>query len=283
MRILPPWFRALMRVLSSVPVIGSAIVWQLFWRLGAAVPVRATERTFHASARRIDLDGVVGYEWGSGDKVVLLVHGWQSRASRFAVIGQALIERGYTVVSFDAPGNGESPGERTHVFHYATAIRALGSRYGTLEAVIAHSFGALATFIAVRGGVATRRIVTVAGVHDFASIVRDFGISVGLDAGGERRLRRKTEVWAHARGVDPWRDVVSELDPTDTHTPVLVVHDAGDREVALEQAMQIVEAHTGPVETLITDGLGHNRVLSDAAVVERITRFVETPTTALRA
>lgn len=283
MRILPRWFRALMRVLSSVPIVGSMIVWQLFWRLGAAVPVRAGERDFHASARRVDLDGVVGYEWGDGDKVVLLVHGWQSRASRFAVLGGALIERGYTVVSFDAPGNGESPGERTHVFEYADAIRALSSRYGTFEAVIAHSFGALAAFIAARGGVRTRRIVTVAGVHDFASIVRDFGRSVGLGAGGVLRLRRKTELWARARGINPWRDVVSELDPTDSRTPVLVVHDSGDREVSLEQAMQIVEAHTGPVETLITDGLGHNRVLSDHAVVERITRFVESPTTALRA
>jgi hypothetical protein len=55
------------------------------------------------------------------------------------------------------------------------------------------------------------------------------------------------------------------------------VHDSGDREAPLEQAMQIVEAHSGPTETLITDGLGHSRILSDPAVVERITRFVAAP------
>ena len=274
MKTLPAWFRALVRVLSSVPFVGPRFVWRLFWRLGPAVPVRASESAFHEQAGRIDLSGVTGYEWGAGDRTVLLVHGWQSRASRFAEIGSQLVARGYTVVSFDAPGNGDSPGERTHVFDYVAAIRELSARYGEFEAIVAHSFGAIASFMAARSGVHTTRIATIAGVHDFASIVDDFGRAVGLEAGGVRRLRRSIERWSDERGIDPWREVVAELDPTDTGTPLLVVHDSGDREVALEQAMQIVEAHTGAVETLITDGLGHNRVLSDADVVARVLQFV---------
>jgi pimeloyl-ACP methyl ester carboxylesterase len=276
-KILPPWFRAMVRFVSGVPVLGTAFVWALFWRLGPAVAVRAAEQPFHAKARVVDLNGVVGYEWGSGEKTVLLVHGWQSRASRFTAIGEALLSRGYTVVAFDAPGNGDSRGKRTHAYEYVDAIRELGRRHGEFDAVIAHSFGAVATFIAARDGVRTKRIVTIAGVHDFASIVRDFGRAVGLGHGGVRRLRVSIERWAAGRGIDPWREVVAELDPSDTQTPLLVVHDSGDREVALEQAMQIVEAHTGAVETLITDGLGHNRVLSEPEVVERVVRFVASP------
>lgn len=277
MKTLPLWFRAIVRGLSVVPVLGKAFVWALFWRLGPAVSVREAEQAFHAKGRVVDLDGVVGYEWGTGEKTVLLVHGWQSRASRFAAIGEELLRRGYTVVAFDAPGNGDSPGTRTHAYEYAEAIRELGRRHGEFEAIIAHSFGAIATFIAARAGVRTKRIVTVAGVHDFASIVRDFGAAVGLGRGGVRRLRSSIERWARARSIDPWREVVSELDPTDTQTPLLVVHDSGDREVALEQAMQIVEAHTGVVETLITDGLGHNRVLSEPEVVDHVVQFVASP------
>jgi pimeloyl-ACP methyl ester carboxylesterase len=239
--------------------------------------VRPTEQSFHRSARRLELGAVVGYEWGAGDRTVLLVHGWQSRASRFAVLGEALVARGYTVVSFDAPGNGESPGRRTHAFDYIDAARELARLYGPFEAIVAHSFGAVASFMAVRAEAHTKRIVTIAGVHDFASIVSDFGRAVGLGRHGVRRLRRDVERWARDRGVDVWREVVAELDPTDTLTPLLVVHDSSDREVRLEQAMQIVEAHTGVVETLITDELGHNRVLSDEQVVERVVRFVTSP------
>ena len=277
MKTLPLWFRAVVRAVSAVPVAGTAFVWALFWRLGPAVSVRAVEQDFHEKGRVVDLTGAVGYEWGSGDKTVLLVHGWQSRASRFSAIGEALLSRGYTVVAFDAPGNGDSPGKRTHAYEYVEAIWELSRRYGEFEAVIAHSFGAVATFIAARGGVHTKRIVTIAGVHDFASIVRDFGVAVGLGRGGMRRLRARIERWARPLTSEVWREVAAELDPTETHIPLLVVHDAGDREVALEQAMQIVEAHTGLVETVITDGLGHNRVLSEPEVVDRVVQFVASP------
>ncbi len=92
-----------------------------------------------------------------------------------------------------------------------------------------------------------------------------------------RSLHRRIGRWARPRHPGIWRELVSELDPTDYNTPLLVVHDSTDHEAPLEQAMEIVEAHTGPVETLITDGLGHNRILSDATVVERVVRFVAAP------
>ena len=276
MKPLPRWFRLFMRVVSVIPALGAAVGWRLFWQLGEPARVRPAEQGFHDSAR-VSRDGdIVSYVWGSGERVVLLVHGWRSRASRFAAIGQALVERGYTVVSFDARGNGDSGGTRTHALEYAEQIDVLAQRHGRFEAVVAHSLGAVATVIAVRRGVRTKRIVTVGAPYDFRSVIRTFANAVGMPQAARRALQRRVARWARPLGVDVWREFVSELDPTD-YTPLLVVHDSGDREAPLEQAMLIVEAHTGPVETLITDGLGHNRVLGDPTVVERITQFVATP------
>jgi pimeloyl-ACP methyl ester carboxylesterase len=274
---LPVWFRAFVRVISVIPALGSAFAWRLFWQLGDPAAVRAPEQAFHDSAR-VSRDGdIVSYSWGSGQRVVLLVHGWRSRASRFAAIGSALVERGYTVVSFDARGNGSSSGTRTHALEYADQIAVLGQRYGAFDAIIAHSLGAVAAFVAVRRGTHTRRLVTIGAPHDFESVIRTFTTAVGMPPAASRSLVRRVERWARPLGVDVRRELVSELDPTAYTTPLLVVHDSGDREAPLEQAMQIVEAHTGPVETLITDGLGHNRVMSDPAVVERIAQFVSAP------
>jgi pimeloyl-ACP methyl ester carboxylesterase len=275
---LPAWFRAIVRVLSVIPPLGSAFGWRLFWQLGEPARVRASEQAFHDSAR-VSRDGdIVSYAWGEGEKVVLLVHGWRSRASRFAAIGSALVDRGYTVVSFDARGNGDSGGTRTHALEYAEVITALGQRYGRFDAIVAHSLGAVATFIAVRHGVRTQRIVTIGAPHDFASVIRTFTTAIGMPPAASRSLQRRVERWARPLGVDVTREFVTELDPTSSSTPLLVVHDSGDREAPLEQAMQIAEAHTGPIETLITDGLGHNRIMSDPGVVERITRFVAAST-----
>ena len=277
MKPLPVWFRAFVRVISVIPALGSAFGWRLFWQLGEPAAVRPSEQAFHESAR-VSRDGdIVSYAWGDGAQTVLLVHGWRSRASRFAAIGSALVDRGYTVVSFDARGNGSSGGTRTHALEYADQVAVLGQRYGQFEAIVAHSLGAVATFIAVRRGVRTRRIVTVGAPHDFESVIRTFTTAVGMPPAASRALQSRVDRWARPLGVDVQREFVSELDPTAYTTPLLVVHDSGDREAPLEQAMQIVEAHTGPVETLITDGLGHNRVLSDEAVVERIARFVASP------
>lgn len=283
MKPLPSWFRAMIRVASLVPSLGAAIGWRLFWVLGTPSAVRPSEREFHASARQTRLGDVMTYQWGSGERPVLFVHGWRSRASRAMALANALVDRGYTVVSFDARGHGDSAGKHTTAMEFAEVIRQLGERHGEFEAVITHSFGTIPAFMAARAGVRTKRIVTIAGPHDFQSIVDTFAAGVGLSTAAKRGLQRHIERWARPLKIDVWRHVVAELDPTNTRTPLFVVHDTLDAEVPLDEAMKIVEAHTGRVETLITDGLGHNRVLTDQGVVDRVVRFVESPIDARRA
>src|SRR5687767_28905 len=43
---------------------------------------------------------VTTYRWGDGDRPVLIVHGWSSRASRFAGFVGALRAQGRTVIAF---------------------------------------------------------------------------------------------------------------------------------------------------------------------------------------
>jgi pimeloyl-ACP methyl ester carboxylesterase len=277
MRQAPLWFRAMIRAASIVPPLASSIAWRLFWRLGDPSAVRASERSFHDAALVSEVNGVATYEWGTGAQTVLLVHGWRSRSSRFAALGSALVRRGFRVVAIDAPGHGGSKGTRTHAIEYAGLIAELGGRTGQFEAIIAHSFGALATFLAVRGGAHTKRIVSISGVHDFETVVDAFSSGIGLPRAAQAKLHRRIERWARPFDIDVWRYVVSELDPTDTATSLLVVHDAGDAEVPSGQAVQIAEAHTGHVELELTNGLGHNRILSDSGVVSRIVDFVEAP------
>jgi len=273
---LPGWFRLVVRLASIVPPLGTTLAWRLFWSLGTPVPVRPSELETHRRARRgtleVDDATVVTYEWGSGDRTVLLVHGWRSRASRFAVLIEELVGRGFTVVSFDAPGNGDSTGTRMDALQVTSIVQRLAAEHGPLEAIVGHSFGGMPTFIARRRGVDVARLVTIASAHNFSAVIDMFASGIGLPS--TRGLHRRSEAWGRERGIDIWRTALAELDPTDTATPILVVHDAGDREVPLEQAMQIVEAHTGSVETLVTDGLGHHRVLSDPEVVGRIAAFV---------
>jgi pimeloyl-ACP methyl ester carboxylesterase len=55
--------------------------------------------------------------------------------------------------------------------------------------------------------------------------------------------------------------------------PVLVIHDADDADVSVQSAYHI-EKKLIHSELLITKGLGHRKILGDAAVIEKINSFL---------
>ncbi len=280
MRKLPAWFRLIIRVLGTVaPWAMARIAWRLFWNLGDPMPLRADARDIHESARKTTItvngrDAVV-YEWGDGPSPILLVHGWQGRASQFAAIIRALQSSDRTIIAFDAPGNGDAPGDRTDIFDYIAVIRAVFDTHGEFELVVGHSFGVLALFTALRTGVRAERIVSIAGVSGFNYVVGAFAAALDLPLRVVRLLRRRIERDIFGGDTTFWRSYVSELDPTD-QTPLFVIHDRYDSAVEFRQSRFITEAHTGALTELYTSGLGHGRVLSDPAVVDSIVRFTAT-------
>lgn len=273
---------ALIRALGLlVPPLAASIAKLLFWHLGRPAAVRDQDRAVHERATRsqLELNGerVAVYTWGDGPTSILLVHGWRSRASTFASIVTALERSDRTIIAFDAPGNGDSSARRVTLYDYAEIIRRLGTRYGQFEAIIGHSFGVLATFYAVRGGVAAGRVVSIAGVHSFETVLATFAAAIRLPSRALGILRRGIERTLLHGDATRWRTFVSELEPTDAATPVLVIHDSGDTAVPVSEGELIADAHNGPTELVITNGLGHSRILGDPAVLQRIAGFVTSP------
>lgn len=268
-----------MRALGVVaPPLAADLAHRMWRDLGTPVAVHARDAAVHARAVRgsLELDGrtVATYTWGSGPEVVLLVHGWRSRASRFGALVSALESPRRTIVSFDAPGNGDSAGDATTVLDYAEIIRQLAPAEG-FDAVVAHSFGVLATFLAVREGVPAGRIVAISGMYDATQLVDQFARQAALSDRVKRGLRTRIERRTFPDVPHLWRRFVAELDPADTRTPLLIVHDRGDRMVDVSQAALIAEAHTGPSRVVLTTGLGHNGVLRDADVLDDVREFVD--------
>ena len=65
-----------------------------------------------------------------------------------------LLELGYSPVSYDAPGHGDSPGPIGSILDHQRIIRGLEERHGPFEGVIAHALGVPFALYAVREGVA---------------------------------------------------------------------------------------------------------------------------------
>jgi pimeloyl-ACP methyl ester carboxylesterase len=279
--------RAALVGLSAVaPPLAAEVGYRIWRSVGRAETVHPRDAHVHARAERgiLDLDGtpVVTYTWGDGPEVVLLVHGWRSRASRYAPLVDALEAPGRTIVAFDAPGHGDTPGDRTSVLEFARILRLLAARHGGVSAIVGHSIGVLGAFLAVREGVAVDRLVGIAGIHDADEIVDQFSRESGLGARATRGLRSRIEQRFFAGVPDVWGRFTAELDPTDTATEVLLVHDLDDPRVGFGQSEQIRDAHTGPVRLVATEGLGHNRILGSSAVVDEVAAFLDGPRVADR-
>src|SRR4051812_1669078 len=271
-----------MHALSRVaPPLAAEIAYRQFVSLGSPERVHHRDADVHARARigSLELNGrsVVTYAWGSGPETVLLVHGWRSRGSRWATLVAALESPERTIVAFDAPGNGDSPGDRTTVLDYAAIVRLLAARNGNVQAIVGHSFGVLASFLAVREGVATARLVGISGMAGATQLLETFSAQLGLSERAKRGLGERFQRRVFPLEKDIWHRFVAELDPTENRIPLLLVHDDGDPIVPVAQADLIAQAHLGAVRVELTTGLGHHRILNDADVVEIVRDFIDAP------
>ncbi|MGW4897999.1 alpha/beta hydrolase [Kitasatospora sp. NPDC004240] len=266
------------------PRLAGRLAFELFKHPVRRGRVRGAERELHEGAvtEEITVNGkrVVTYRWGDGARPVLLVHGWQSRASRFAAFVPRLRALGLSPVSFDAPGHGGSGGRATTILEVRDIIRRLHRRYGDFESVIAHSFGVTCAFLALRGGVRAGRLVAVAGVAEFGYLPSEFCAQLGLSARIERELNHRIERVLFAdtpqrEGIGSiWEHFDAAHRPEDVGLPILVVHDEDDDVVRLDQAHRLKAAYGERLDLLVTRGLGHRRVLGEPTVVDNAIGFL---------
>lgn len=240
-----------------------------------AVLARAQASFVESMSRRVRV-----YRWQARDarlgRTVLLVHGWASRAARMVDWVDPLTAAGYDVVALDLPAHGESQGRSVNVTEMACAVRRVAEECGPIYAFMTHSFGALVSARALSQGdprygarVEVERLIMVGAPISLYELANRFGEWVGLSEKGlAAHNQRCREVVDHA-----WEryDVPSLL--SDFDTPTLVIHDRGDKEQPVENCA-FIGSRLRNARCLVTDGLGHRRILQDPAVIARCIAFL---------
>jgi pimeloyl-ACP methyl ester carboxylesterase len=268
---------AALRALSRVSTrLAGRVAYALFGRAIRA-KMRDAERDVHLRARTktVTVNGrnVAVYWWGDGASPVLLIHGWGGRASNYAGFVPRLLDRGMTAIAFDMPGHGESEGKSTDLLECAEIIRCIQEQHGAFHAIVAHSFGSLSAFQAVRGGVTTGRLVSISGVCDIGYPFDNFCRTLGLDDGVRQDLRRRAELH-FAPEQDIWLRFCASYDPAAFDLPILVIHDENDETVDPEQGRRLAEAHAPRATLVTTTGLGHRKIMATPNVIDSVVDFV---------
>jgi pimeloyl-ACP methyl ester carboxylesterase len=200
--------------------------------------------------------------------VVLLVHGWQSNRERLGALAEGICTKGYTAVSWDMPAHGESRGRTTSLAQFVEAIFAVQKLVGPVHSIVGHSLGGTAAALALHQGLSVQAGVFVAPMISFDFALDQFQKVLRLSS----PLRELTAVSTESR-VNLTRSEADLLRLPSPSCRVLLIHDEQDQRTPVMFSYKLAE-RWAPDEFLITDGLGHSRLLFEASVLDRVARFV---------
>lgn len=199
---------------------------------------------------------------------VLLVHGWEGRGAQLASLVDPLLERGLRVVTFDAPGHGESTLRLGSVVEHARAVVEVARTIGDVHAVIGHSVGGTAALLATRWGFRAKRFVLLGAPRTPLRFLRGFSKFLRLD----ERTRDAMIARIEARYGIRFADLDVRADAQRLEEPLLVVHDDEDDVVPVLEGVALASsAKDGRL--IPTTGLGHYKALRSPSVIADIVAF----------
>ncbi len=213
------------------------------------------------------------YEWGSGEKIVLLIHGWESRGTALRSFVPDLVKQGFRVVAIDGPAHGNSYGKQTNLLHFGGAIRAIINQVGDVHSIIAHSFGGASTVFTLSNlapEVKIDRLVLIAVPSALERVVDHYVKFIKLPGSVHKELNKIFEkiIGRPLNEVD-----VSKANDSIQVSKTLLVHDREDTVVPFA-ASESIAKNWDNISFLITEGYGHYNLIKNPVVVDRVVCFI---------
>ena len=213
---------------------------------------------------------IVVYSYGKSDKKVLLVHGWSGRGTQLVKIADEMLKLGYTTISFDAPAHGKSPGKTSNMTEFIASILELEKKFGPFEFAIGHSLGGMSILNSIKRGLKVKKAVIIGSGDIVEDIMDDFVEKLGMNIAISKKMKANFE-----KKIGETMDSFSAyVAAREVSIPVLVLHDKDDEDVPVKAAYHINE-NLKESELVITEGLGHRKILGDAKVIKKITDFLK--------
>lgn len=213
------------------------------------------------------------YAWGQGEERVLLVHGWNSKASHWSAFIPTLVAAGYQVIALDNPAHGLSDGATTDLADTCDAIRAVVHCFGSVDHIIAHSFGAAASSILLwdtAADISVKKLVLMGAPVRLQWVIDDYASKICLPKTAQKWLETYLERTVNRK--------ISEFDLTRVGNDLradqlLIIHDEQDASVPVSEALRLASLDRPPA-FLVLEGFGHFGMIKSALVAEETVRFL---------
>lgn len=237
------------------------------------IPKREFEMDKNAKQKLVFIPAIkkeiMVYEYGNSDKKVILVHGWSGRGTQLVKIADKLLELGFSTISFDAPAHGKSPGKTTLMTEFIESILELEKQFGKFEYIIGHSLGGMSTLNAIKNGLKVKKAVIVGSGDSVNDILFDFVNRLKLKSKIAVKMRESFEN-EYQMNMESFSAYVAAKN---VNIPVLVIHDKQDEDVPYT-ASENIHKHLENSKLLLTENLGHRKILGDKEVINQIAQFI---------
>ncbi len=208
------------------------------------------------------------YIWKGNDTVILLVHGWESNASRWENLLPFLQKTGSTIIAIDGPAHGLSSGKEFNIPQYASFIDIAAQKYKP-KYLVGHSLGGKTClyYQSVYQNDRLEKIVILGSPSDFKIILNNYinllslntTIARSLEAHYLNHFKLQLEYFS------------GHLFASTIKTKGFIAHDQDDTVVLFEEGKKI--AHTWKNAVFIeTKGLGHS--MHDEDLYKKIVSFL---------
>ncbi len=243
------------------------------WSRTHRFPASASEKRMQlrASERSLDVNGrqIKVWKWGKGPTVIL-VHGWNGRGLQLHRFIDPLLNAGYRVICFDAPGHGQTDGKYTHLLEIRDVILALSERYGPFHAAIAHSFGVACLSAAINSGLTISSIVAISSPGGLSSLIGRYCQYMHVPPATEEQLRTRL---SQRLGDTLWQQFAISYPLTGQVERSLIIHDKEDQLVSWQESQELSKCWPN-AELILTEGLGHKRILLNSNIIKQTVAFI---------
>lgn len=209
------------------------------------------------------------YTWKGNDNVILLLHGWESNASRWKKLLPYLKKTGSTIIAIDAPAHGMSSGKEFNVPQYAEYIDVLIQKHQPKH-IIGHSLGgiAIAYYQHHYKNNEIEKIVLLGAPSDFKIILNNYKKLLSLNSKVHQSLVAYTK--------ERFNIIVDDFSTSNflknATLEGIIAHDVHDKVVAYSESEKI-NTHWKKGTLITTEGFGHS--LHNTDLYEKIAYFLK--------
>lgn len=211
----------------------------------------------------------MAYRWLGKKEPILLLHGWESNASRWQNLIQKLSKKGHSVIAIDAPAHGKSGSKIFNAILYADYINVTVKRFNP-SILIGHSVGGMAAVFSIKKYKfdSINKIILLGAPSEFTDVYKRYTNMMGYN---DKVINASKEIIKERFGKHP-EDFSTSKYLKSFNFKGLIIHDQLDDIIPYSDALSIKESFKNS-NLITTNGLGHS--LSHVSVEDHISNFIE--------